>query len=261
MAQKLKKIFLLLSLLLSFSLPVFAVDYCQDANVIGAYYFNETSGSADDCSSNNRDLTNTGPTLNVTGVFGSGYSYDGTNDVSSSTNAGFDFTGGETANFTVIFHANIASSQADGGRVVHRGESGVNGYQIVADTNGTIVAGGYNTNSWQVREEITYTADSYAHYAFVYTASGGSFTDVDIFLNGVSQTTASDATNWGWNANGTWYIGGRGNGFYTDADFDEPAVFNDQLTSTEINDILDNGLTSVSGTTIQAATLQGATIN
>lgn len=184
MAQKLKKIFLLLSLLLSFSLPVFAVDYCQDANVIGAYYFNETSGSADDCSSNNRDLTNTGPTLNVTGVFGSGYSYDGTNDVSSSTNAGFDFTGGETANFTVIFHANIASSQADGGRVVHRGEAGVNGYQIVADTNGTIVAGGYNTNSWQVREEITYTADSYAHYAFVYTASGGSFTDVDIFLMG-----------------------------------------------------------------------------
>lgn len=86
------------------------------------------------------------------------------------------------------------------------------------------------------------TANTWQHVGFVYNGSSVLF-----YLAGNADGGGNTTGNLGWLNTEAWTMGARDsrNGYYADGLFSEYAIFSRALDSTEINDIMDNGLAPV----------------
>ena len=236
---------LLLLLFLSFSSNVWAINYCQDVSVKGCWTFDETSGNLIDQSSNGNDLTvGANITQNQSGQFGTSYNFDGTNG-----NAGCAYKDGTSSfqqnrTFSVIAYVKVAS--AINGGIISRGSNAT--YYRLATGKGNLV----DSNAEDVLAGNTaVTNNIWQNTAMTIDGSG----NIIIYLNGTSDNTGSTASNLNNGNNQGWFDIGQdsssglscgGEGFV--GNLDEIAYFAKVLSSTEINDILTNGLISVTAT-------------
>lgn len=262
----------ILSLLLVLLFPSigWATDYTQDANCQGAWLMEVDEDPLTDSSQNTYTAALKGAgepnylTASPPKAYSIGYyDWDGTDDYAVTgiaTNCQF------TGNGSIVLWVNFDATDAgENSMMVQRGtdattwgiafelEDNKPRFQIVHTEGGThqhslIGATTLNTGTWY-------------HLAGVWDG-----TNLRIYVNGTEDSNSPSNVGAGTlrvNANDTITLGSlEAGGREVDGKMDEIAIFDDVLTSTEINDIKDNGLTgAVSATTIQGATLQGATIN
>jgi len=231
---------ILLLALLSIAVPAHAIDWTAQASCKGGWLFDESSGNAvDECDTLN-DGTVTGVTYSATGQFGTAFTFApndfvemdgnelGAGDLTfvhwlktTSTSGAISFGeansgGGVNERALVIFQINNAS-----GRMTWFVRDLTNSSALVNDSTGDMNDGTFH------------------HWAGVADEDG----NIELFKDGTSVGTAVHPS--GSNSFNTTSVGvlrrGSASNFLTGT-IDEPAKFNVLLDSTDINDILDNGL-------------------
>jgi hypothetical protein len=244
---------LLLCLLLSnlFISQAIATDYTQDAACAvallmdidpGAGTTTANIGSYGDvalASAGNPDWVSdtTNPKTYSDGYF----TFDGVNDylISSDADAvGFNNTSGSS----ITAWYNLTNSNlADWARLSESYEG--DGWTMILDNSNprkiyfTIMVGGVEKSTWDVR--FNFTDNTWFHFGATFTSSYNLLT----YKNGIAQGTAVSCGALG-NADTYLQIGRYGGGYkYNFNGVDEFSYFRGKcLTSTEINDIMDNGL-------------------
>lgn len=241
-----RKLFLILLLLSSFVGKAGATDYSQDANCSMALIMNVDENPIDDVSTN----SNTGalkgdgePDYSASGKFGGCFNFDGTDDyVQVSDNANLKVIPG-----TMIFYVNF-DSVPGGGRedwIVGKADGLTRDGAFCMVSAGDKITGGVGTATTTETAVVTSTtsvsaAGGWYHIAYVFAASGNTSY---LYLNGIEEDTGSAAGAWSFDTSAlrlgdslqTWWD-------ELDGQLDEVAWFQDVLTPTEINDIMDNGL-------------------
>ncbi len=233
----------LTALILSLLLPcsALATDYTQDANCEAAWLMTEGEGTTIADSSVN---SNTG-TFKASGQpawsgsvppggFAAG-SVDfnrGTADFISLTNA-LSTIDGKTASLVQWMSADSYDSF---GIITFGTNTGTSVYwQIGNDTTVFLMADSLNITS------TDFDSSTWFHIAWI---SDG--TDIEFFADGVSKGSSGEAVTALSAGNKNFYIGdwiaSPGSNWTYDGLLTEMALFSDALDSTEINDIMDNGL-------------------
>ena len=248
-----KKILIILLLLVAS--PCYAVNWCEDANTEACYTFEGTeANSLLDVSSNSRDLTNSGSTTYTTGYTGSGYDFNGTDnflyvDTSPSVTHPVSLCGWFNADQTnetgVIVTIETKSNNADWFRATFK--------------SGAVVGGDANADSgggWQsVSTVATYSADTWTHTCTIFT-DGNNRT---AYINGGDSVTDTGSDGQPDSLErisiGVLTIPGSGTDGWLDGTLDEILVSSGALDSTDINDIMDNGLVQASTTPLAGDTL------
>ena len=244
-----KRIFLSLLFLLLVWGKCWATDYTQDARCVGAYIFSEGSGTTV------ADSSGTGNTGNFKGngepawsstVPGTFVSYsanfDGTDDrisLGSVGSADPDFTWG-TGDFTLIFWT-YTDSWGSGARGIIGAKvtDGSSGWLLYCDGGSPTKINGRLSGTNNFFTTTAMPTGSWSHWALT-RASGTNLTWYYLGSSDNTGTNNSDIslslgdTTWlGWNETHNGYF----DGLITDL-----GLFNNDLSSTEINDIMDNGL-------------------
>lgn len=217
-----------------------ATDYTQDANCQGAWLMDVDESPLQDASSSNRDLSLKGagePDYTASGKFGGGYSFDGTDDylVSPGWNP-------PTGAFTQTIWINPDDNTL---RAIATFQDsltgGTNDRAFWIDASSKAVYYVYNGAEKKATSTTSIPLSEWTFLAgTINTTSGNS-----IWVNGVNENTNAGGTNGFTHSVAEYYIGAEVN-TYADYEFDglmdEGAVFSRTLDSTEINDIMDNGL-------------------
>ena len=243
-----KKILLVIFLLL-LSSPVFCTDWTQDANAVSTYLLNEASGDALDSTGSN-DGTLDGATQGVAGVFDDAYSFDGNDNVNFGTSVNFDLTTG-----TLMFHLYLDSqpgstsdwgflSKDDGGANVGDGNFSM-GYYTTDNKMNFALGNSTSPYNYVCASNSALSATTWYHVAGVF----GGVSGMILYIDGVAQTD-TDAHQGGLNrAAAVMFVGALRDGLWEfQGDIDEVGIFNDRKDSTDIDDIMCNGLVQA-GTT------------
>ena len=262
---------MLLKILIIFFLlvtPAWATDWCDDGNAKICYQIEEGSGTTlDDESSNANDITFGSsyepawsadvPDL-VTDGFGgsSSWSLSFNNDWMDTDSAGV-FSG--TGNHSQVMWIKTSQSLSNA-HVTNIGPAVNNDMTLVVFKTGTIAYG-----TWGDSAQTTTTINDGTWKHIAKTWNGSVF---DIYIDGTSDETDGSGTpdivdqvaHFG------SYVGLPTNASFAYTGYmDELAFFDDELSGTDINDILDNGLVQAAGTatetTIVGATIYSAVIN
>ncbi len=247
---------IILIFLLSQSNLVFAKDFCSDANIVACWKMKSDVGAGpiQDDSASNIDLNLRGDgqpnyeaTAPAAGYDNGAYDFDGTDDdaISSST---INLTGTEVITLVAWFNWDAFDDNDD---LMWESSTNYNNNQgaVINDTNasGSIFQLGISHNTSNRRREsiAQLSDDTWYHLAVVYDASTSNG-DIKIYINGVAQATDIDeddlgaTTNFG---NFTWYFMSRGGtSLFGNGKLTELAIFSDELTESEINEIIDYGL-------------------
>lgn len=262
MELKLKKILTVVSLILLLATPVFATDYTSDANCMGAFLM-EDSGNETDAAQGNT-LIETSGTIPQNGTdykFGS-YSRDferGDSEYLTHADAlDTDISGVDQELSLVVWAKWEAGNNAYNPLIAKWDDStsneqyflGINDYsgdalsfRVTADGSTAVTCvGGTNldTGSWQ-------------HFAAVYDD-----TDMRVYVDGTLDSNGSDnpKSHTGGIADtsspfyiGTYFRLGSPNKYW-DGLLDDAGVFDRDLSSVEVNDIMDNGLQQAAAASI-----------
>ena len=250
-----KKILLSLFLSLLFCQTVSATDYCADSNSKGAWYFDEASGSPQDCTSNNNDGTISGTvTQNVSGQFNKAVQFTQQNNAQINSGSAASLDNLATMSIVVWFDidgAGSASGHSANGVIVSKGGrtkllqcNGATNFRFTHEWEEPAASRGI----WDSNTAPLSTSAGYQHVAVTFNNSSASNNPV-FYVNGSSVTFGESSSPSGsgarLDASGNFLIGldnvdtGELNG-----KLDELLYYNGILTSTQINDIKDNGLTA-----------------
>lgn len=264
--MKYKTIKLLLLLIFLSPALVYATDWCADGGLEAGYYMDEASGNLDDCSSNNTAMAATGDpgTWNSTGQIAGAFDFAQTNDTG--------FSAADSAAMTNIRTLSVGAWTAPdtdgdnnetfcGGGLIVNKYDGADGWRLCLSNDAAPLefvfayqwTGG--AGKWITTTDPVALTPAFQHLAVTYNA-GATTNDPIFYYNGVSQAlseTNTPATAADDDTGGEPCIGILGDGSGTgtvgeyDGDIDEVFVYNGGavLDSTDINDIMDNGLTSV----------------
>ena len=241
---------LLITLLLSLlSLPVFAVDYCADGNNQGCWLFTEGSGEtvADDSQN-----TNTG---NFKGA-GEPAWYNATSPAAY-TDWAVDFDGnddvincGTDASIELTTHSLVLWASPDVVNVTQafndKGDDNLK-RSFFIDPTGKLKTqiNRVTDNQSRTSNASTISAGSWQHIGMTFTGNIGA-TAIIIYHAGVEVSYSAGSNGTGaitdFSAN-AFLIGDSVNGSFSyNGKLTEVGLFDDVLNSTEINDIMDNGL-------------------
>lgn len=265
--KKILASFLCLTLL--FSTLANATTYCTDANIGACYLLNEASGNLADSSGNNNTLSiwYGTATYSATGKFGTAV---------TQANSPFYQTSGWTnvqvaLPISIVAWLNPASFATDQMIYANGGYLNQGGFYVGAwmylYSSGQIQCGyGDNTSGASTAQQTTTSTASistgtYTHVACVIQGSG----NIQIYFNGVNQSVTNSGTGGAISYGGSedYQVIGRdayGNVTTNTVTYEELAQFNRVLTSTEINNIMNNGLQSTEGATSKATTLGKVTL-
>jgi len=239
MGVKLKKIILFI-LFLSFSGKVWATNYVEDANCQGAWLFKEGTGTTVDDSSANSNTGNfassghpawSSDVPKTYTPYSVDYTVASSDFINCGNNSSLNVTG------TVLSLVTWAQKKNyQNGIVISRGKGGVGGYvfELYDDfaamkmtKYGVIdifILGVPNDSNWH-------------HYAGVWTSGNN-----NLYVDGVAQTANTNTSNFiSSTGNFIFGVGGWSEDYFNGLQA-ETAMFSDTLTSTEVNDIMDNGL-------------------
>lgn len=242
----------LVILFLLLSTPAFSTDWCSHANIIACYRFDPEADKLKDNSANTHDLSvNDAPTYQTSGCHENNcYEFDGSNDVLYASDHN-DFT---PANLTacgwfntdtapgnhltegVISHYNKNSQRSWALNITEVGASEI--YLV-----GTVSNNGNYNGDYAVEGATQISTSTWYHACLVFDASA----EVEIFLNGSSEGTAASAPASLHNSTyhitlGHQYENIANSEAIFDGHLDEFGIFGVDLDTTDINDIMDNGL-------------------
>ncbi len=203
------------------------------SNLEAAYLLNETSGTRIDETANGNDLTDNNTVTSGTGQFGNGASFEKANSeylsITDASQTGLDITG----NLTLLAWINIDASDGNGAFFIDK--NGVNtGYGIRENASQTL---GFLLGGTDSGVSSSIGTGTLTHVAAVYNGSTG-----EIFLDGVSDVVDNSPGTPAANSDEFRLGLGSTGGENWDGIMDEAAVFSRDLSSSEINDIMDNGL-------------------
>jgi hypothetical protein len=245
-----KHCILLLIFIIPFTLYVsrgFCVDYTSDANCKMAFPMDVDENPLTDSSGNSNTgalkgvgepdyKTATPPKAYSTGY----YNFDGSNDIVTITDSVSLSPSGDFSFVTWVRPETLPTNDY--------GKGVVNKNYDLSGAGGFYIAAAYesNNNYWESgfaftggRGNTIISVNNWYHLGFVYNDAGSPEASAALYLNGVLEHSI---TSW-YEANldpDNMILGNYCAKF--DGDEDEIAFFNDMLTSTEINDIMDNGL-------------------
>lgn len=233
---------LILSLCLSLfaCTPAWAVDYCADANIAGCWPMDTDESPVDDESANSNTGTHNGtPTFatadppdtgdGTASNYQTGYwelNDDATDFFSFGTDSSLNITGTNFShvawvysNFTTWEYFSDKKNGTDGGWLA--GFEGSGNMEIVFYTTGTDYSYAHldiADNQWE-------------HVAYILRAG-----EICLYQNGTEQCNGLSTASMSTSASEPWEFGKQL------ARTCQVALFNDALTSMEVNDIMDNGL-------------------
>lgn len=253
MGLKLKKIIFLLALSFLVHSNTWPADYCANSNMKAAYYLNESSGTLADCTSNANTCTatNSPGAYNQTGQFGGAFDFQEVNNsfLSCGSAASIDNLTSKSAGLWVYPDSNGNNSGSICDAQTFLGKSdGNDGWLLCQQQPSEIKFAqsfDFGRAVWTTTTAPVVTT-GFQHIAVTYNGSSSS-NDPIIYFNGVaqSQVDASPSVTIEADAGFTFRIATEeGNLGEVDARIDEPFYYSGILTSTEVNDIKDNGLTS-----------------
>lgn len=238
-----KKILLLIVFLLLHS-QVYATNWCEDADIEGCWTFEEASGNIEDQSTNNIDGTVSGCSYRSTGKFTYGLSFDGSNDYVNFGDVTF-LDGKDDATFVIWLKT--ASDFSSLGKAVS---------VFRKDGSWTPIQYNNSESKWKAHLWTTSFAshtlsdgyvsedDSYNHYAYTYNSSTR-----QAYKNAVAfEANFNDTGNMA-DAATNFYLGGNAAAENYAGKMDDVAIFSIALDSTDIDDIMDNGLVQTAGAT------------
>jgi hypothetical protein len=224
-------------------------DYTQDANCVGAWLFTEGSGTTVDDSSPN---SNTGTfssdghpawSTDVPAAFVSGSVNFTPNDYINKTS----FSSVTAPPITIVAWFKSDSSTSDQTLVtIGKNDTSDDWFRLLirGSVSGDPVQIDINANSSYSSVDTTtgYTVGSWAHAAAVFTST----TSRTVYINAGSSATNTDTrVPSGVNSIGIGRLERSNPVEYMDGLITEVAIFSRVLSSTEINDIMDNGLKQV----------------
>ena len=232
----------ILLLFLSFGGIAEATNWCEHANIVGCWTVETGSGTnIDDKSSNNNDGTITGAVWGTTtpsppASYSTYYlEFDFIDDV-----VDFGDTAEGATDVTVVMWVVWKNDNAYVGYMSHTdSEDAADGWWFFQVSGDAYIAVS-NSNTDHESTTSSLTEDDWTHIGFGYKDSINS---INFYYDGVEEdksdneaiNESADTLKWGANDN-----------FYAlsglDGASDEPAIFSAQLDSTDINDIMDNGL-------------------
>ena len=225
--------------------PVFATNWCEDANVGQCYTFDSDGGEGgtiSDDSSNNNDLSITNATwkesvpdsedgFNGTSIYS--VDFNGTDAYACvADNGSLDYTTYMTALLWVYFDG----TQSGWNRAV---EKGFRKWSMIKYSSSSRI---YPYNDAQGNGEIldAWGTGTWNHYAFTYDTDDNK---VVSYLNGVAGgNPESEGTDLSTDDNQFCLGSDYNQSTYAELQMDEFASFSIALDSTDINDIMDNGL-------------------
>ena len=234
MVLKLKRI-ILLSLIIFIPNICFATDFTNDPNCVFAALLDETSGNcADSCGV--AVGTVTGATQNVLGKFGNAVSFD---------NAG-DYV--DWGDLTIVDGINTATwcwwkkrQNSSGNDSIIRKDGSwtpdqTGGSEWTATLWTTVYSPDYSMGAASQNAD-----NAWSHFCYTYNG-----TTRQAWKNGSTLGSGFGDTGNMANAASSFYLGGAAADESYEGDLDEIIIFNDVLSSTEINDLKDNGIIAVS---------------
>ncbi|MDO8675545.1 MAG: LamG-like jellyroll fold domain-containing protein [Candidatus Omnitrophota bacterium] len=253
MIQKILSATLLLNFLLITSSVFAATDWCASANTKAGFKMQETSGVYLDCSSNSNNGTIAGTvTRGATGKYANGVQF------TQSNNADINISSASSLNnidpISVALWANNNSdgdnsaNQTDAGVLIQKnGRSWLFAHKQTNKLRWLVHYSGGNT-AWDTTTAVV-GYGVFEHYAVTHNRAGAGVPT--FYVNGVSKTV-SGGTPFGTidDDSGTQiFIGISGSGGVNELDstVDELLVYGGILTSTDVNEVKDNGLDGLQG--------------
>lgn len=241
-----------------------AIDYTADPNCQGAWFMNgATSANELDRSGNANTLTVHGGTPSSTtvptGYSGKSRSFDGASEYFSRAEAdlvGLDINGAD-CKLSIVVWIRVTLVPALGGVVgiVSKHDAPGNQRQYIVEVVGT-GSSQFKIASYLSKDSTTggtpsletdsttttYAANTWYHIALVYND-----VDVRIYVNGVLDCTPNAKTNGIYNGTADFLIGSTVASQYFAGQIDEVAVFDRELSATEVLDIYTNGISGNKG--------------
>jgi hypothetical protein len=236
------------SFLLVFTPLVQATNWCSHANVKACYLVETGSGQTLEDETENYDGSFKGDgepawESNVPAAY-SDYSIDcdGTDDVVTSGDLDLD------GNFTIVVWIYIEDWDGDDKRIIHKpGDIYYfqGNYYIMADPpqDDYEIKVGYRSLSGTY-EQTASTGDSISTATWHHIAAVNTGSEMQLWIDGVDVASDNSLANTPQTNDCNLEIGGAtsGSNEYVSADLDEIAIFSTDFDSTDINDIMDNGL-------------------
>lgn len=232
-----------------------AYDWTQDADCVNSYLMDESSGNLAD-SSGSTNLTASGtPTYSQTGKFGTSIYFNSSNpDYFSSS---YDVLGNIFTMVGWIKPDNVTTEHM----VLWVGDKDTTNNMQFIDVAGSIAGDPVRAASFSsdgfVASTKTGASTDWNHVAGVWASASSRI----VYLNGVPGTEET-STRYPQDED-TISIGATRDSTpaeYTNGDIDEVALFSSALDSTDINDIMDNGLKQDAVTTYRRRCLMGVGI-
>lgn len=245
-----KKILSLLLIFL-FCTKAWAVDYCADSNMKGAWKMEETSGNLLDCTSNANNCVPTSITQGSTDKKFGTYAVDipqtNNNKLDCGSAASLDnfatlSTGGW---FAPDDQGETSTSRCNAGNFIQKSEWGLCFRQT--NRRAFYYRWSFGQTTWST-PTAPYVPDGTYHHEAVTYNGGSTANDPIIYVDGTSQTIGDVSPGGTRNSDATdnLLIGlGITDINELNSRADEVFYYNGILTSTQINDIKDNGLTPV----------------
>jgi len=234
---------LLLTLLFSLGLLTsgWATDYTQDVNCVGAWLLDETSGTYADSSGEGNTGTVNGGTMGATGVFGK--AYDGSSNQNNYVTFGSGASLDDNTVFSYVGWVKYVGTDRGNQPLFGKDQKSLYLFNYNSALQGKVMTNGTVAES---RNSAGVSTTQFDHLAMLYDNAGDR--KIDLYMNGVEQSysleiaatgtlTSDDSSNFILQQ-GSY----AGTALYGKNLYDEVGCFDDILTSTEINDIMDNGL-------------------
>lgn len=231
-----------LALLLTFNAE--ATDYTAHANAQFASLM-ETTGTCVDATSNGNDLTETGGTIPRSsdrqfGDWSRDFEAGDTESFNHADGLSTDISGADQK-LTLVAWIKVEAISNFQGIIVKWSSAGGNKQYTMDLSNGTTkLEGAISSDGTTTTVEVggtTINTGTWYHVAFVYND-----VDLEVFVDGSSDSTPLAFTSGISNGSQIFELGAYSNTLNFDGLMDEPAVFDTDLSSTQINDIMDNGL-------------------
>ncbi|MCK5161631.1 MAG: LamG domain-containing protein [Candidatus Aureabacteria bacterium] len=238
-----KKILLFLLINIFLISSAFATDWTSDANCQAAWLMEVDEDPLTDSSGNGLTAAHVGSPTHLTAsppdTYSTGY-YDmnGSSDAFSVANAGalrFDTNTGDP-DFSIIWW--MAPDVINDYKHIFDFTDGTNdGWRILIWNNGVLYVSLDEVDTLSAGS--VFSVGVWVHCAGTYDRDG----NITIYINGVSSGTPQSISGNGMNITTTTLdFGYTGVSQFFNGDFDEVAMFDKLVNSTEVNDIIDNGL-------------------
>lgn len=246
-----KKLFLFLVLVL-WCVPAMAVNYCSDASAVGCWLMNAEANPTVDSSSAGKDMGYDGsPSFVTTAKFGGGYTCSGEPSGTFYRDGGYNFA---STGFTLLGYLKTTSSSAPAASEMLMSNNDDGGSLRAYDTRNSGPRFSMISSGWK---ELTSSTSIYnqtwTHLVGVYTGS-----KMYIYINGLLDAQMDASGDPSDKTGASFQLCKVSSTNTLNASIDDVAVFSRALSSTEINDIKDNGLVGASGPSSHVTTLRNS---